>query len=212
MAEEVLQGTVYQKEKFCKRPATTTLPLYLPLFSPVSDLTMSKTKITAKEKVKIKVGRIKRDSKILNRRRRSLIKNIIKETREHTMIKSLMTQLSLVIKDVPPNKKICGALGTQEHGQNISASIEHSYSHTALDKLRRPFNFTRDDKLSDTNRLRRSKAQVIETCFYNTIHKFFKAHKVTRRDFYAVEVRYLKCRRIVKSTSGRHKCQDISWV
>ena len=120
--------------------------------------------------------------------------------------------MPLIIKVVPPNKKMCGVLDTHKQGKNINSSIEYRYSHTALNKLRHPLNFTEDDKLSDTNKLSWSKAQVIKTRFCNTIHKLLIACKVNRRNFHVAEVRYLKCRRNVETIGGHHKCQDISWV
>ena len=100
--------------------------------------------------------------------------------------------MPLVIKVVSPNKKIRGALDTQEHGKNISSSIDHRNSHAALNKLRRPLDSTGDDKLTYTNKLRRSKAQRVETHFYNTNHKLSKGHKVNGREFHVIEVRSLK--------------------
>ena len=89
-AEEVLQEAQSTKKRSPVKDLV--LPLYLPLSSPDSDLTMFKIKEAAKDRFKIKGGRIRGGPRILNRRRRSMVKIFMKETREHTMIKSILKE------------------------------------------------------------------------------------------------------------------------
>ena len=54
---------------------------------------MSMTKKVAKEKVKMKGDMIRGGLRSQNRRRRSMIKSIKKEAREHTMIESIINEI-----------------------------------------------------------------------------------------------------------------------
>lgn len=73
--------------------------------------------------------------------------------------------MPLVIKLVPLNMEIHGAFDNQEYGRSISSFLHYRYSHVAPNKLRRPLNFTGDNKLTVDRhkKMRQSKTQVVET-------------------------------------------------